>query len=321
LPESWTQDAGRRKQARVPEQIPQQSKPEIALGLLDRARQWGVPIEAVVVDAGYGDNPNFLRGLDQRQVPYMCAVESTFGCRLPDEVKAAAAQTLVYRGRGQPRKPRPAPLYTVKELIEAQPQEAWRTISWREGTNGTMQVQALALRVHWATGSPRHSTSHSRVHTGPQGWLLAERAVPQTMTDEQQTKAIEPQEQEEDKIKYWFSVLPLETALQRLVLVAHTRWVIEQFYEDAKQECGLDDFQGRSWDGLHRHLALVMLAYSFLMLSRLTLPLPAGEAFPPSVTRSSLPYVHRQVLLWLFQDLVLWLFQTDQIEAFRPRRN
>jgi SRSO17 transposase len=280
-----------------------------------------VQIEAVVVDAGYGDNPNFLRGLDQRQVPYMCAVESTFGCRLPDEVKAAAAQTLVYRGRGQPRKPRPAPLYTVKELIEAQPQEAWRTISWREGTNGTMQVQALALRVHWATGSPRHSTSHSRVHTGPQGWLLAERAVPQTMTDEQQTKAIEPQEQEEDKIKYWFSVLPLETALQRLVLVAHTRWVIEQFYEDAKQECGLDDFQGRSWDGLHRHLALVMLAYSFLMLSRLTLPLPAGEAFPPSVTRSSLPSVHRQVLLWLFQDLVLWLFQTDQIEAFRPRRN
>jgi SRSO17 transposase len=240
---------------------------------------------------------------------------------LPDEVKAAAAQTLVYRGRGQPRKPRPAPLYTVKELIEAQPQEAWRTISWREGTNGTMQVQALALRVHWATGSPRHSTSHSRVHTGPQGWLLAERAVPQTMTDEQQTKAIEPQEQEEDKIKYWFSVLPLETALQRLVLVAHTRWVIEQFYEDAKQECGLDDFQGRSWDGLHRHLALVMLAYSFLMLSRLTLPLPAGEAFPPSVTRSSLPSVHRQVLLWLFQDLVLWLLQTDQIEAFRPRRN
>jgi SRSO17 transposase len=321
LPESWTQDAGRRKQARVPEQISQQSKLEIALGLLDRARQWGVPIQAVVVDASYGDNPNFLRELDERQVPYMCAVESTFGCRLPDEVEAAAAQTPVYRGHGQPRQPRPAPLYTVKELIEAQPASAWRTISWREGTKGTMQVQALALRVHWPAGSPRHSTSHSRVHTGPEGWLLAERPVPETMTDEQQTKAIEPQEQEEEKIKYWFSVLPLETPVEHLVLLAHARWVIEQFYEDAKQECGLDDFQGRSWDGLHRHLALVMLAYSFLILYRLTLPLPAAEAFPPSVTRSSLPSVHRQVLLWLFQDLVLWLFQTDQIEAFRPRKN
>src|SRR5438876_1602322 len=281
LPESWTQDAERRKQAQVPEQIIQQTKPEIALGLLDRARQWGVPIQAVVVDAGYGDNPNFLRGLDARQVPYMCAVESTFGCRLPDEVQAAAAQTPIYGGRGQPRKPRPAPLYPVKELIASLPTSAWQTIDWREGTKGTMQVQAVALRVHWATGSSLHSTSHSRVHTGPEGWLLAERPVPEAVTDDSQPTPVEPQEKEEEQIKYWFSVLPEDASLQRLVLLAHARWVIEQFYEDAKQECGLDHYQGRSFNGLHRHLALVMLAYSFLMLQRLTLPLPPGEAFPP----------------------------------------
>jgi hypothetical protein len=69
--------------------------------------------------------------------------------------------------------------------------------------------------------------------------------------------------------------------LERLVLLAHARWVIEQFYEDTKQECGLDDYQGRSWQGLHRHLALVMLAYSFLMFYRLTVPLPPEEAFSP----------------------------------------
>ncbi len=155
----------------MPEQIIQQTKPEIALGLLDRAQEWGVPIQAVVVDAGYGDNPNFLRGLDERQIPYLCAVESTFGCRLPDEVEATAAQTPVYGGRGQPRKPRPAPLYTVKELIGALPTSAWQTIRWREGTKGRMQVQAVALRVHWATGSSLHSTSHSRVYTEPEGWL------------------------------------------------------------------------------------------------------------------------------------------------------
>src|SRR5712692_2163095 len=281
LPESWAQDAERRKQTQVPEEIREQTKPEIALGLLDRAQQWGVPIQAVVVDAGYGDNPNFLRGLDERRVPYMCAVQSTFGCRLPHEVQAAAAQTPVYGGRGQPRKPRPAPLYTVKELIEALPADAWQTIDWREGTKGTMQVQAVAIRVHWATGSPRHSTSHSRVHTGPEGWLLAERPVPENVADDPPPTPVEPQEQEEDKIKYWFSVLPQDASLQRLVLLAHARWVVEQFYEDAKQECGFDHYQGRSWEGLHRHLALVMLAYSFLMLQRLTLPLPPGEAFPP----------------------------------------
>lgn len=57
--------------------------------------------------------------------------------------------------------------------------------------------------------------------------------------------------------------------------------MIEQFYEDAKQECGFDHYQGRSWQGLHRHLARVMLAYSFLMVYRLTLPQPPGEAFSP----------------------------------------
>ena len=281
LPESWAQDAERRKQAQVPEEISQQTKPEMALGLLDRAQEWGVPIQAVVVDAGYGDNPHFLRGLDERQVPYMCAVESTFGCRLPHEVQAVALQPPVYQGRGQPRKPRPAPLYTVKQLIEALPASAWQTIAWREGTKGTMQIQAVALRVHWATGSSLHSTSHSRVHTGPEGWLLAERPVPEALANDAQSPADEPQEQEEEQIKYWFSVLPKETSLQRLILLAHARWVIEQFYEDAKQECGLDDYQGRSWQGLHRHLALVMLAYSFLMRNRLTLPLPPEEAFSP----------------------------------------
>ena len=93
LPESWVADAERRKRTHVPAELGEQSKPAIALSLLDRAPAWGVPIQAVVVDAGYGDNPNFLAGLDERQVPYVCAVQSTFGVRLPDEVQTAAQQT------------------------------------------------------------------------------------------------------------------------------------------------------------------------------------------------------------------------------------
>ena len=144
-----------------------------------------------------------------------------------------------------------------------------------------MQVQAVAMRVHWATGSPRHSTSHSRVQTGPQGWLLAERSRPEAQADEQETSATGKPGEKPEKTTYWFSTLPPDTSLERLITLAHARWVIEQFYEDAKQECGFDHYQGRSWKGLHRHLALDMLAYSFLMLHRFTLPLPAGEAFSP----------------------------------------
>jgi hypothetical protein len=147
-----------------------------------------------------------------------------------------------------------------------------------------MQVQAVAIRVHWATGSPRHATSHSRVHTGPEGWLMAERPLPGAATDAQNEPddpCAEGAEKRPDEIKYPFSTLPANTPLEHLVTQAHARWVMEQFYEDAKQECGFDHFQGRSWEGLHRHLALVMLAYSFLMLYRLTLPLPPDEVFPP----------------------------------------
>jgi SRSO17 transposase len=207
----------------VPAELGEQTKPEIALGLLDRARAWGVPIQAVVVDAGSCDNPHFLTGLDDRQVPYVCAVQSTFGLRLPAEVQAAAQEIPTSGGRGQPRKPRPARLYSVKALIDAQPASAWQTIGWREGTKGTMQAQVLALRVHWATGSPLHSTSHSRVSTGPEGWLLAERPVPALKSQEPSTNELlapdDPgqreaaEEKEAEETKYWFSSLPLETEL------------------------------------------------------------------------------------------------------------
>ncbi|HSX83631.1 MAG TPA: transposase [Candidatus Saccharimonadia bacterium] len=68
-------------------------------------------------------------------------------------------------------------------------------------------------------------------------------------------------------------------------LVAHSRWPIEQFYEDAKDACGLDHYQGRRWDGLHRHLALVMLAYSFLARQRWRPAMSAGVS--PSGERPS----------------------------------
>jgi len=75
---------------------------------------------------------------------------------------------------------------------------------------------------------------------------------------------------------------------------------------------------------LHRHLAIVMLAYTFLMLQSLGPEVPAAPAseaaFPPA-RQISLPACHRQVLMLLFQDLVLWLMEPDQVKAFRPRRN
>ena len=223
----------------------------------------GRPFAWVVADAGYGDNPAFVHGLDDRHIAYVVGISSTFGVRLPAEVHAAVP-VLPSRPRGaSPKKPRPAPRNSAKAVLAALPEDRWQPITWREHDDVVLRKQFVAVRVHSATGGAQFSTSHSRVSTGPEGWLLGERPVPGERGD----------------LKWYFSNLPVDTPLHRLAELAHSRWPIEQFYEDAKGECGLDDYQGRRWDGLHRHLALVMLAYSFLACQRWTPTATAG--FPP----------------------------------------
>lgn len=95
-------------------------------------------------------------------------------------------------------------------------------------------------------------------------------------------------------------------------------------YEDGKGECGFDHYQGRTWDDLYHHLALDMFAYTFLMLQSLGQQHQSDSAteaaFPPA-RQLSLPACQRQLLVLLFQDVVPWLVETEQIKAFRPRRN
>jgi len=250
LPEAWATDRARRAKVRVPTALAFQTKPALALALLDQARAWGVPFATVVTDAGYGDTPTFLLGLDDRHVAYVVGVSSTCGVRLPDEVCAAALVP----------PPRPAPLSEAKAVLDTLPAERWQTITWRAPEGAVLRKQCVAVRVHGATGGAQLSTRHPRVATGPEGWLLGARPVPG----------------ERGQVKWYCSTLPADTPLRRLVELAHSRWPIEQFYEDAKGACGLDHYQGRRWDGLHRHLALVMLAYSFLVRQRWMPAMSAG---------------------------------------------
>jgi SRSO17 transposase len=260
LPEGWAADRERRERAHVPEEVGFRSKPQIALSVVDLSGEWGVPFGVVVADCGYGKYPSFLGGLEDRKLPYVCGVESTFGVRLPEEVRAAKeAGAAPYKGRGQPPKERPAALYTARELIGSLPEVAWQTVSWREGTKGTLSKRMVALRVHRATGSPRHSIDHKLVLTAAEGWLIGERPLAASSSAHKKNEG-------EEELKYYYSTLGAEVSLEHLASLAKSRWAIEQFYEDGKGECGLSDYQGRRWEGLHRHLALSMLAYSFLML-------------------------------------------------------
>jgi hypothetical protein len=56
-----------------------------------------------------------------------------------------------------------------------------------------------------------------------------------------------------------------ETPSGRFENQAHRRHWVEQYHEEAKTELGWDQYQGRRWDGFHRHAVTVMLSYSFLV--------------------------------------------------------
>jgi SRSO17 transposase len=147
LPRVWADDPDRRGRARVPDEVTFQTKPELALALLDQARAWGVPSRCVVADADYGDNPNFLAGLEARQERYVV------GVRIDFQVSMGCAAT--------------TPVWRADELLQTVPRWQWRTIRWRQGTKGWLRKKFVAVQCWRGTrAGQRH-----------EGWLLGERAT------------------------------------------------------------------------------------------------------------------------------------------------
>ena len=69
--------------------------------------------------------------------------------------------------------------------------------------------------------------------------------------------------------KYHLAKLPADVDLKTLAATVKARWSCEQAHQQMKEELGLDHFEGRSWQGLHRHTLMVMIAYAFLQHRRL----------------------------------------------------
>ena len=93
-----------------------------------------------------------------------------------------------------------------------------------------------------------------------------------------------------------------------------SRWPIEQFYEDAKGECGLDHDRGHRWDWLHRHLAPVMLVYSFLACQRWTPADGRTAAYEISGRREGCPCHSLQL-----NFLGGLIFTSDFLSSHQPR--
>jgi SRSO17 transposase len=247
LPQSWSRDAKRCTRARVPEAVSFRTKGRIALQLLDEALEAGIVPRAAVPDTGYGDQRPFLEGPEARDVPYVVAVESKARFRLVEAVEADPGDGAPppYQGRGRPRKASTLEERVsecpARELLASLPADAWRRVAWPKGAKGALVKGAVRVRV-LRTG--KRGKRFPRA-----GWLVGER----------------PLSGHPDDSKYYFARNLDERSLEDLIELARG-WVIERFYQDAKGELGLDDYEGRLRPGPHRHLALVRLTHSFLTL-------------------------------------------------------
>ena len=247
LPEPWIKDRKRRKKTGVPAETQFQTKPEIALDQIRRARQRGIPQGVVLADAGYGNDTRFRTELTKLEMTYVAGIQSNTTVWKPgEEPKPAPARK---GNTGRPRKllQRDAnhkPV-SVKEFALSLPAGAWKKVTWRQGVKQNLQSRFAAFRVRPAHRDEERSQPH------PEEWLL-----------------IEWPAGESDPIKYWLSTAPANIALVDLVHLAKQRWIIERDYQELKQELGLGHYEGRGWRGFHHHATLCIAAYGFLVAER-----------------------------------------------------
>lgn len=246
LPKKWTRDRARCERVHVPPDVRFQEKWRLALTLLRRARAAGLTVTAVLADAAYGDVTVFREALHRLNLPYALGISSSLTVFLgTPRVALPAAATRRGRPPTRFRLIEDVTPIAVSQLAAGLPPRAWRRISWRNEHQSTRwRAEFAAVRV-----TPAHDWRRGRL--APPVWLLAQRP--------RGSRKI---------AKYFFIHLPATTALKRLVWIAHQRWAIEQQYQQLKDELGLDHFEGRSYPGWNRHVALTAVAYTFLQQER-----------------------------------------------------
>ena len=102
--------------------------------------------------------------------------------------------------------------------------------------------------------------------------------------------------EEKPECAYYLCYAPTEKAtLETLVRVAGQRWLIEQSFETAKGECGLDHYEVRHWQGWYRHITLSMLAHAVLSVLRARGEKNSRSASAAQRTRTA-PPAHRNAV-------------------------
>ena len=151
---------------------------------------------------------------------------------------------------------------TRADTLAAQaPEQAWKRLSCGIGAKGPRLYD-------WALGDV-----HFETEPGYQRWLLVRRSLT-------------PNAKGDLEMAYYLCHGPVGTTIDDLARVAGARWAIEECFQSAKNETGLDHYQVRRYDAWHRHITLAMLAHAYLAVTAAHAP-KAQAAWSASHQRRS----------------------------------
>jgi SRSO17 transposase len=217
LPKAWTEDRGRCAEAGIGPDVPFRTKPELALAMLTRALDAGVPAGWVAGDEVYGQHSGLRLALEERGMAYVLAVP----------VKQYVIATLDGR-LAQCRAD------AVSAVVPAQ---GWERLSAGAGAKGPRLYDWVRVPIRPLSEPGRY-------------WLLIRRSL----TD--------------GELAHYLCFCPPDASLADLVAVAGRRWAIEESFQTAKGEVGLDQYQVRRYDAWYRHITLACLAHAYLTVTR-----------------------------------------------------
>ncbi len=239
LPAEWAADAPRRNEAGVPEAVVFRTKPELALAMVQQAVERGLPFRWVTADSVYGDSPTFVQGVRGLGKWYVADISADARVWLtepeviPPGTKSRGRPTAQPKAATKPER--------VDAVVARLPVKAWKRLVVAEGSQGPRLYEYACLGVWF---------SEEGLPSGRER-LLVRRSVGQ-----------------QAEVKYHRCNAPAEVLLEKLAQVRGGHWSVEQSFEAAKGECGLDEYETRGWVGWHHHTALSLLALWFLGLQR-----------------------------------------------------
>ncbi len=216
LPEEWTVDRVRCREAGIPDEVECATKGELAQQMVARAFAAEVPADWVVGDTVYGYDEVRL-WLEEEQQNSVLAVPQT--------------HTIWVQGRQQP----------VGLLAALFPEESWGVLSAGEGSKGPRLYEWAWVQVPAETEAP---SARAR-------WVLIRRSL-----------------SDRSERAYYRVYGPAAITLPEVVQVTGSRWRIEEGYEQAKGEVGLDQYEVRTWRAWYRSVTLALLAYAALVVMR-----------------------------------------------------